>query len=648
MRRLILFTFGIAILSLIGPPVFLSFYLPEKVQNQIVKNLGHAGFEHIEIGHMEKKLGSINISDIKLDKAGFSSIQSIKADYSWKGAFGGQFIHKLTIDSPNLTGELNESGSISVAGLSPDKDNIANSFSSVRTIYIQNGTLDIFLGSLGGANIKYDAQIRTTRNGSLDFKGKIEAVQRQFSGSGKIKGNLNPSGNWQASIEIEQGKIDLPLLKASRVSGLSELSGQSFADFDMVTQLTAGGVSLLNLPWHNVSATVSGDLSDFTVFAEGKSVGQEGVEFTANLVHESALKEYSGSIHADKFFNLFHYLQKNNLISKQIHYPHLMENLSGISFDFQGAPKKPSTRLSYKIQDEEKTINIKGDVDINHEQKTATGNISMPSALIPGPPSGNIFLNGEFKTDYSGINSKTDGHLDLSIKDSSFSLGSANIKGIGGSIHIDDLTALSSKKPQELSFRLPLKPDIKQNGKALIAIENGKAVLINKASLKIFDGSMDTKDIKTETESTTQDFVLTLSDMDLTSAGNHMKINGLSLYGRTKGTIPVSVKENSISIKNGILKSAGPGIIRFLPEKIPSFLQGEDLQLETTRLALENYHYDSFEITMNGATEESMKIQISAKGKNPDLFEGRPFALNLNIESPTAPLFENLLAPETP
>ena len=53
-----------------------------------------------------------------------------------------------------------------------------------------------------------------------------------------------------------------------------------------------------------------------------------------------------------------------------------------------------------------------------------------------------------------------------------------------------------------------------------------------------------------------------------------------------------------------------------------------DLLLE----AAENFHYDDLSLTVEGRTGGELSARLRLAGGNPDLFDGYPIALNINLE----------------
>lgn len=118
----------------------------------------------------------------------------------------------------------------------------------------------------------------------------------------------------------------------------------------------------------------------------------------------------------------------------------------------------------------------------------------------------------------------------------------------------------------------------------------------------------------------------------------------MAVQGKMSGRLPLRVKGSDIFIDNGVLQSDGSGTIRYQPEKMPAALQGDDPRMETVRLALSNYQYDSLSIGLNGAVNGNLKTTFAAKGKSP-AFPNRPVNLNLNLEGALTSALQQALQP---
>ena len=60
--------------------------------------------------------------------------------------------------------------------------------------------------------------------------------------------------------------------------------------------------------------------------------------------------------------------------------------------------------------------------------------------------------------------------------------------------------------------------------------------------------------------------------------------------------------------------------------------------------ALENLHYETLEVTLEGDTTSPVNVSIHVAGANPDYLDGYPVEFNLGIESRLADLLKNATA----
>jgi len=663
MRRSFLATSGVLLVLALGVPALLSVTLPEKVHEQTEAALVDMGFSSVQIGSSKNKAGAVVLRDIKLDEKGFSTIERVTARYAWSGLISGRLIKRLTITGLSLTGESAGSGGVAFSGWDISKADLGRIFSGIKTVEFESGNIDLLLDSMGGVNLKYDLEISRDKNNHAVFQGSVHGEQKQFSAMAKMDGYINRDGRWHADLVLDQGKMDLESLKASRINGAVQIDGKGMERPEIMIQLAAGGMNFMDLPWHNVSATINTTPEGYAVFAGGGSVGRDGVEFAASFESRNGTHNYSGSVHTKKLSDLFGYLQTNHVISGKAQYPDLLDKLSGLTFDFHDITPSENNEeitLNYFIRDDKGSIDVKGYIAIDTKNKKFSGNLSMPSAMLSeitadagetgkayGFSGGTLLLNGKFQTDYSE-SLKTTGFLEALVRNATANIGILTFHNINGDISFRDIAALSTVKGQKFSFMLPLNNNIKQKGSARFSVAAGKSVTIDDIKIDIFGGTIKSLPLRLEGNKPLKGMVVSLENIDLYALSQQLGIAGLFLSGSLKGALPLQIKDGALYVHDGTLSSSKPGVIRYISKNIPAFLQGDDLQLETAHMALENYHYDFFELRLEGPLSEDLKIVFSARGSNPDLFEGRPIALNLTMDAPAKELFKNISAKSTP
>ncbi len=153
------------------------------------------------------------------------------------------------------------------------------------------------------------------------------------------------------------------------------------------------------------------------------------------------------------------------------------------------------------------------------------------------------------------------------------------------------------------------------------------------------------------------DLRLELASLDLQRLLGEVAVEGLSGSGQLRGVLPVSMQGQTVVIRDGSLESTGPGILSYrregrgpaLPAGVPVEAEGEEDALallqdpvELTMRALENFHYDRLAIRVDKQAGGEAALKVQLEGKNPDLLDGYPFNLNINLTGDLTPVLDAL------
>lgn len=91
-------------------------------------------------------------------------------------------------------------------------------------------------------------------------------------------------------------------------------------------------------------------------------------------------------------------------------------------------------------------------------------------------------------------------------------------------------------------------------------------------------------------------------------------------------------------VDEGRLKARGPGRLRYRPEQPPAALAGQGGGVDIMLQALTDFRYETLEAIVSGYLDDEMSVVLKLRGANPELYEGYPIELNLNLEAPIVPL----------
>jgi hypothetical protein len=226
---------------------------------------------------------------------------------------------------------------------------------------------------------------------------------------------------------------------------------------------------------------------------------------------------------------------------------------------------------------------------------------------------------------------ESDGVVGLS--DFSFTAGEITLEGLTTKVLFDGLLPPSTPPGQELTARR-IDPAVPMHDLNLrFRVEPGEPprLLIERASLRFAGGRFRINDVVLEPGSARRDVTLEVEELDMAKLFELVQVEGLTGSGTLNGAIPVTVAGDAVMIRDGRLRAAGPGVLRFRSEAAAAALKGGGEPVDLMLRALQNFHYDDLSLTVEKAAAGDARVTLHLSGKNPDVLEGHPFAFNIAL-----------------
>lgn len=221
----------------------------------------------------------------------------------------------------------------------------------------------------------------------------------------------------------------------------------------------------------------------------------------------------------------------------------------------------------------------------------------------------------------------------VELSDVSFTAGAITLKGLATKVLFDGLLPPSTPPGQELTARR-IDPAVPMHDLNLrFRVEPGEParLLIEQASLGFAGGRFRINDVVFESGSARRDVTLEVEELDMAKLFELVPVEGLTGGGVLNGAIPVTVAGDAVIIRDGRLRAAGPGVVRFSSEAAAAALKGGGEPVDLMLRALQNFHYDDLSLTVEKAAAGDARVTLHLSGKNPDLLEGHPFAFNIAL-----------------
>lgn len=116
----------------------------------------------------------------------------------------------------------------------------------------------------------------------------------------------------------------------------------------------------------------------------------------------------------------------------------------------------------------------------------------------------------------------------------------------------------------------------------------------------------------------------------------------LSGTGTLNGEIPVWIGPDGVHVENGTISAEKPGGRLRLPgERLAGIAQG-NAAMQIVVEAMKNFHYSVLNSTIDYARDGTLKLDLHIEGKNPNVRNGQPIVLNVNLEEDIPALLTSL------
>ncbi len=140
-----------------------------------------------------------------------------------------------------------------------------------------------------------------------------------------------------------------------------------------------------------------------------------------------------------------------------------------------------------------------------------------------------------------------------------------------------------------------------------------------------------------------------LDGIDLGALFDLAEVEGLEVSGVVDGTLTGVLGAGGVRYEDGQLETRpGGGTIRYRPPGQPPVAYDEVDTTRVTRAALQNFRYEQLRGTLAGEAEGDLHIELRLDGANPDLYDGHPIRLDLNLNGPFLRLVRSYRAYEDP
>ncbi|MGZ9190249.1 MAG: intermembrane phospholipid transport protein YdbH family protein [Nitrospira sp.] len=257
----------------------------------------------------------------------------------------------------------------------------------------------------------------------------------------------------------------------------------------------------------------------------------------------------------------------------------------------------------------------------------------QPNELVPAlgdfltAVSGNIAASGTLR--WSEGEPAISGRL--SLRDLSFVAGGVGVENLTSAITFERVWPPQTPPGQVLTVGR-IDPGLEvSDGTARFQLDDRGRLRIEHAAFAFSGGTLSVDPLTLDPQADHHNMVFRAESLNLQEVLDAASVEAAHASGSVSGQIPVSLSPSGVAVNHATLAADAPGFLRYQPTVPPGALQQEDDGVALLRDALTNFHYDRFAVTLDGGSSQEWQSTIHIAGSNPDVLEGHPFVLNVNL-----------------
>ena len=323
MRKFLLLTILTVTITAGAYAYALFWYIPGQIEKKLTAALENIGFENVIIGNILNSPGITVFESVFLDKDKFSSIEKIKIHYSPLGFFfSGGKAERIDIQNMHLTGEITDKNTVSISGWKNNKELLKQlKHLPANFIIIEDGSISLLSKLFGGITVNIKGQIKNKNKNNLQIIGLLKSKQKKLSFQSKATGELLPDGDLEILFETEEFQTNIEGLRFNRATAQTILTLSSRQPASIAIQMLAGAATWKLFPLRDVNMAVEIAENNLNLFAEGKTIGKENVEFTANITQIGKNYKFELIASPKRLDDVVTYLSVNKIIPQDTKLP---------------------------------------------------------------------------------------------------------------------------------------------------------------------------------------------------------------------------------------------------------------------------------------------------------------------------------------
>ncbi len=230
------------------------------------------------------------------------------------------------------------------------------------------------------------------------------------------------------------------------------------------------------------------------------------------------------------------------------------------------------------------------------------------------------------------------GTADVRLDDLGFSTEAARIDGVRGDLTFSDLFPPRTTEGQRLDVGSVEAGMVLTDGAVTFSLNGSGGVIVENAAWPFAGGTITLSSGVIEPGASEQTFELAVDEVDLSAFINLLALDGASGTGVISGRVPIIIRDGDPIIAGGVLTASEPGQLSYKGGGTDAAGGGQGALVFQ---ALEDFQYTGLTLSLEGNAQDRLTLKLNLEGANPGLYDGYPFAININTEASFAELLRS-------
>ncbi len=305
--------------------------------------------------------------------------------------------------------------------------------------------------------------------------------------------------------------------------------------------------------------------------------------------------------------------------------------------------KDRSGRLNFVLAGAHDRKSGRGEAKVTMKPITFLPTVLQPDTLFPVLQGRTEMVDGDIAltTDIRWGDGALALPADLSVTLRELTTSEIRLENVSAEVHFNQLFPPTTPPEQIIEIGLAAVGVPLTDGRVIFELREGLKIQAQLRELDMFGGLLNSEPFEYVPGMDPFTVVLTANGVELEELLAIAELGEISASGTLDGVLPITLEKGEVAVRGAKLKTGGDGgVLTYKPKDIGPALREAEFSTGLFLQAVENFHYETVEVTLDEGEAEDLVLGLHLQGNNPDLYGGAPFELNVKLEGPLRALLD--------